>query len=156
MNPLIKQSGLVAVVFASLVACSKSEPLAPELQAAVETRQQGFSDIGEAFKTIRDALQAGRSLDADMAAAAQLIADRSQQLVDWFPEGTSSEHGTGIDALPAIWLQPEAFTAARERFVSEAAELAQLANAEDAEGFAAQVGPVGMSCKGCHDDYRAD
>ena len=72
MNPLIKQSGLVAVVFASLVACSKSEPLAPELQAAVETRQQGFSDIGEAFKTIRDALQAGRSLDADMAAAAHL------------------------------------------------------------------------------------
>ena len=38
--------------------------------------------------------------------------------------------------------------------MTEAAKLAELADAGDAEGFAAQVKSVGGTCKGCHDDFR--
>ncbi len=142
-------------MLAAVAACSKSEPLAPELKQAMEARHEGFEAIGDAMKKIADTLKAGGSLNPELAAAAATIKQHSVELVDWFPAGTGPESGRKTEAKAEIWQQPEVFAEKREAFVAEAAKLAALADANDAEGFAGQVKNLGGTCKGCHDDFRA-
>ncbi len=155
MIRIVRTALAMGVAGLALVACSKGPSLPPEIQQAMDARHEGFEEIGGAFKKINDALKAGGSLDADLAAAARTINARAQQVSGWFPQGSGPESGRKTDARAEIWQQPDAFAQRREAFVTEAGKLAELAAAEDAAGFAEQVRAVGGTCKGCHDDFRA-
>ncbi|MBM3566722.1 MAG: cytochrome c [Alphaproteobacteria bacterium] len=58
------------------------------------------------------------------------------------------------DAKPEIWLDPDGFKKSMTAFQTEAAKLADLARAGNADGVKAQVAAVGKTCGGCHDTYR--
>ncbi|MBT8084211.1 MAG: cytochrome c [Woeseia sp.] len=59
------------------------------------------------------------------------------------------------EALPAIWEQPEKFKAVMEKS-EEATRNFHLVVAEggDKDAIGAAFRSVGMSCRGCHDDFR--
>ena len=70
-----------------------------------------------------------------------------------FPE-TSKEGKT--DALPAIWEQPEAFKERMNKFVSAADGLATAVENGDRREIGGAMQALGGSCKGCHDNFKAD
>ncbi|WP_348674827.1 cytochrome c [uncultured Abyssibacter sp.] len=140
---------------AALAACGGGTPTDPAMAEVMHERHEGFEEIGDAFKTIMDKLKAGESLDAEMAEAAKTINGYAPELETWFPEGSGPEAGK-TDAKAEIWQQPQEFAESREAFVMAAAKFAELAEAGDAEGFAAQAREVGSTCKGCHDTFRED
>lgn len=70
-----------------------------------------------------------------------------------FPEDSKTAKSK---ALAAVWDDPEGFRAAMGRFTEAARDMSAAA----ASGEMSQIGPairaLGGSCKGCHDDYKAE
>ena len=57
-------------------------------------------------------------------------------------------------ALDTIWSDRAGFAARAAAYSDAAAKLAQLAEANDKPGFAAQWQVMRQTCSGCHDVYR--
>lgn len=70
---------------------------------------------------------------------------------DGFHESTKGEKSA---ALPAVWEKPAEVKQGIERFQSEVAKLAQVSKSGDEAAVKAQIGAVGKTCGGCHDNFR--
>ncbi|WDI30250.1 cytochrome c [Hyphococcus flavus] len=131
-------------------------PVDAAAQEIADTRHEAMEDIGGAFKTIRDQMNAGSpDMDAVRTAAA-FIEEQSTQVGDWFPPETSPVLGVDTEALATIWEQPEEFASAVERFETAAAALNTAAQSGDADSLASAVQGIGGACKNCHDSFRVD
>ncbi len=122
----------------------------------IEARQEGFEDIGGSFKTINDELKKGEPDVAAIQSAAATVETLSQDVGEWFPEGTGMSSGVETEALDAIWEDPEGFEAAIAKFQTAAGELNTAAESGDVEVIQASFKDAGASCKNCHDNYRLD
>lgn len=151
-RPILALAAAPMLVFA-VTACG-GKPLDPAVKQAMDARHEGFEAMGDAMKKIADTLKGGGSLNPELAAAANKINETAPQLKDWFPAGSGPESGRKTGAKPEIWQQPEVFAEKREAFVAAAAKLAETAGANDAAAFATQVGELGKTCKGCHEQFR--
>jgi cytochrome c556 len=149
-------SSLTAALALAATACGKTADVDPALAAVQHERHEGFEKMGDAFKSIMDGLKAGKTLDAEMTAAAETIDGYTSQIGDWFPAGTGEDVIPKSRAKVEIWAQPEVFAEKREAFIAESHKFVALAKAGDAEGFAAQAKALGGSCKGCHDNFRSE
>ena len=58
------------------------------------------------------------------------------------------------EALPVIWEQPEKFAAAIQKAADATATFKEVVSGGDSEAIGAAFRNVGMSCRGCHDDFR--
>ncbi|MEM7665285.1 MAG: cytochrome c [Pseudomonadota bacterium] len=133
-----------------------AEPAASDEPAIIEVRQDNFEQIGDAFKAIRGQLEAGSPDFAVVEEAATTINTNAQKIGDHFPEGTGMDAGYDTEALATIWEKPEDFTAAHQKLVETSQGLIAAAQSGDASAVQAQVGELGKSCKGCHDQFRVD
>ena len=70
---------------------------------------------------------------------------------DGFDASTQSEKSR---ALPAIWKESDKFKQAASRMENEVAKLYQVSQGGDEAAVKAQIGAVGKSCAGCHDNFR--
>jgi cytochrome c556 len=70
---------------------------------------------------------------------------------DGFHEST---RGVQSAALPAVWEKSGEVKQAIERFTGEVGKLAQVSKGGDEAAVKAQIGAVGKSCGGCHDNFR--
>jgi cytochrome c556 len=84
---------------------------------------------------------------------ANALADAGAQLTMLFPEG-SGEGET--HALPAIWEEPEKFSAAVAKAEKATAELRDAAASGDRKSIVSAFKALGQSCKGCHESYREE
>ena len=122
----------------------------------IDTRQDNLKDMAAAFKFINDEMKSGEPDMDGIKDAAATVASYSDEIGSWFPEGTGSASGVKTDALDTIWSDPDGFEAAVARFQTAAADLDAAAQAGDLEAFQATIRPTGMSCKNCHETFRAD
>ena len=106
---------------------------------AVGGHMQSAVDIIRQKVPYQDHLSMHVNALADLAAISDLL----------FPEGSE-----GGDALPAIWSQPDDFAVAIDNFKTAATGLKTAVDTGEGVGPAFQA--LGQSCKGCHDDYRAE
>ena len=153
----------VAVAVAALLtavsvggAGNAAAPAPAAKQASVTARQDGFKAIGGAFKAVRGELAKDSPDFALIAAKASDINARASKIVSLFPAGTSNADGFKTEALPAIWSKPAAFKASAQKLADESAKLASLAGKRNKQAVAAQAMAMGGSCKGCHDQFRAE
>ena len=65
-----------------------------------------------------------------------------------------NRHGD-TKALPEIWKDPAKFKAAADKMQAEIVKLAAAAKTGNLANLKAAFGPVGDTCKACHDDFRA-
>lgn len=148
---------LSAMVACGLAACSGGDSApAKEPPPIIKERQANFKAIGGAFKAVRGELESDAPDFALIAAKANDINARAQQIPNHFPALTSTEEGYDTEALPAIWKKPEEFKASAAKLSDESAKLATLAGAGNKEAVAAQAMAMGGACKGCHDQFRLD
>jgi cytochrome c556 len=71
-----------------------------------------------------------------------------------FGEGT--DKGAPNRAKPEIWRESAKFKAAADKYVAELAKLDAAAKTGTLDALRGAVGAVGGTCKGCHDDFRAE
>jgi cytochrome c556 len=75
----------------------------------------------------------------------------SRMAWDGFDASTRNEK---TKALPAVFDNAAGFKAAAGRLENEAAKLVAVSRSGDEAALKAQIGAVGKTCGGCHNDYR--
>ena len=88
-----------------------------------------------------------------LAGHAAGLASAAAELKLIFPEGSDVDES---EALPAIWEQPEKFAAAVKKAEEATAAFEEAVAGGDSEAIGAAFRNVGMSCRGCHDDFRVE
>lgn len=91
---------------------------------------------------------------AAQAAAKSLVGVSMINPAPLFPEGTDAMAINGTRAEPAIWENLPDVLAKWDAFGAAAAQM-QTAAAEGPQAIGAALGPLGGTCKACHDAYRA-
>jgi len=95
--------------------------------------------------------------DAAQAAADNLLAAASMNQSAMWPPGSHSEDAANRQnrALPAIWETYPKIAEAGEALGKAATEM-QAAAGNGLDALKGAMGAAGKSCKGCHDDFRAE
>jgi cytochrome c556 len=138
------KTALSSCLLSCLLAASASAD-----EGAVEYRQHTLSAIGGHLQAIGDILRQKVPYTAHVPAHANAIADLAEVAETLFVEGSE-----GGDALPEIWSDPEGFQEKLSAFKSNAAAFKTTVATGGEIGPAFQA--LAQSCKGCHDNYRAE
>lgn len=95
------------------------------------------------------------------AAQAKNLANNLSALLDvdmrsaWMPGTSNKAYPDATEALPGIWAADSKLVEHHQALVDAVAKLAPVAG-DGMEALAPAVKNVAQSCKGCHDDYKAD
>jgi len=122
---------------------------------AIKYRQGAFTVMANHFGRVAAMAQGRVPFDAKVAADnAAIVATVSKLPLAAFTEG--SDKGLPNRAKPEIWKDAAKFKAAGEKMTGEIAKFEAAAKTGNLDNIKAAVGAVGASCKGCHDDFRAE
>jgi cytochrome c556 len=89
----------------------------------------------------------------DLALHADGMAALAEIAPEVFPEGSGIEKSK---ALPSVWENPGEFAEAMNRFVEAADAMATAAKSGEMSLIGPAIQGLGGSCKGCHDDFKAE
>ncbi len=103
--------------------------------------------IGAASMTVRGLVDD----HGQLAGHASGLASTAAELAHIFPEGSAVDES---EALPAIWDEPEKFAAAIAKIQDATAAFVVAVEGGDQATIGGAFRDVGMSCRGCHDDFR--
>lgn len=146
----LKQKGAVlalavtAVVSLPVLADTTPED-ALDYRKAVMTALRGH--IGAASMIARGLVED----DGHLVGHARGLAAGAMEMERIFQEGSNVGES---EALPLIWEQPDAFAEAVSTMQEATAAFVAAAESGDSEAIGAAFRNVGMSCRGCHDDFR--
>ncbi len=138
--------GMVAAFGASLPVVADTTPEdAKDYRSAVMTSLRGH--IGAASMIARGLVEN----TGQLLGHAEGLSNGAAELKNIFPEGSDVE---GSEALPAIWSNPDDFAAAIDKMVEATGKFEEAAAGGDPPAIGAAFREVGMSCRGCHDNFR--
>ena len=155
MKPTLMIAAALAVGLAGLARADAPAPAsaAPQAMAApdvVSARQAAFSLSNLVFGAMRPVIDTGGDVKP-LTRNARVLARWARAMPALFPAGSNMGRTT---ANAAVWSDRPGFEAAAARYAEAASKLAQLADANDKAGFAAQYKMVGDACGACHKAYR--
>jgi cytochrome c556 len=144
-----------AMVAAGCLTCLPAAAQFQKPEDAIKYRQSAFTVMGAHVGRIGAMAQGRVPFDAKAAADNAVIVSAMARLpFTAFGEGT--DKGMPNRAKPEIWKDAAKFKAASDKMVAEIAKLETAAKAGNLDAIKAAMGGVGGSCKGCHDDFRAE
>lgn len=120
----------------------------------IKARQAAFHLSAGIFGPMKASIDSGADVKP-FTFGAKGLARWGRTLPSMFPAGTGAEAGVPTKAKPEIWTDRAGFEARAAEYAAAADKLAELADANDKPGFAAQWTVVRQSCSNCHDTYRA-
>jgi cytochrome c556 len=118
----------------------------------VQYRQAVMKSIGGHMASMGTILKNQVHME-DLVMHARGLAGLADIAPEVFPEGSDTEKSK---ALPAVWENPEAFSKALGRLNDAAEGMATAAATEDMSEIGPAIQALGGSCKGCHDDFKAE
>lgn len=151
----MKHGILTAAVLGATLAGVVATNLMAGGHSPVEKREAAMGTVGKSTGAIGDMLKGEKPFDAAMANAA--LADMRaavENFADYFPDGSEGETTNEFLASPAVWTDRAGFEAEITKFKT-ALDAAIDANPQDQAALGAAFGPVGQSCRSCHEGYRA-
>jgi cytochrome c556 len=122
-------------------------------EGAVEYRQHVMDAVGGSMQAMVAIAKQEVPHSAHLGVHAHNMAALAGIVGDVFPPG-SGEGDT--EALPEIWSKPDAFKERLDAFTKAARDLDAVVASGDMSGFGQALGALGQSCKGCHDDFKAE
>ncbi|MBO6558335.1 MAG: cytochrome c [Pseudomonadales bacterium] len=117
-----------------------------------EYRQAVMKSIGGHMVSMGTILK-NRVHFEDLALHARGLAALAEVAPNVFPDGSQTEKSKSLDS---VWEDPEGFKAAMDKFVSAAQDMSAAAESGDMSRVGPAIQALGGSCKGCHDDYKAE
>lgn len=156
-KPFLVLAALSAAAAAALAATAAPAASGPGLtpEQVIGARQASFRLSAAAFGSMKGPIDSGADVQ-NQVFAARALANWAQTLPTLFPAGTGQGQTAAKTAAKAeIWSNRADFEAKAADYAAAAGKLAELAQANDKAGFAAQWGEVRKACGACHDLYRA-
>ena len=120
----------------------------------IKARQASFHLSAGTFGPMKAAIDSGADVKV-FTFGAKGLARWARTIPSMFPAGTGAEAGVPTKAKPEIWTDRAGFEQRAADYAAAADKLAELAEANDKPGFAAQWLAVRNACSACHDRYRA-
>lgn len=143
-------AAVVAVVVGAGVAQSAFAQVKPEI--LVKQRQAVMTLQGKYFGPLAAVAQGKAPYNAaTVRRNAGFLDNLSRMAWDGFDPGTRNEKSR---ALVAVYDNNAKFREAASRLENETSKLVALSNGGDEAAVKAQIGAVGKTCGGCHDDFR--
>ncbi len=142
--------GLIAVSLAGTVA-AQGKP-----EDAIKWRQSAYTTMGWSMARIKANVEGTYNKDDVVKSANVIQAIANSGMGALFPAGT--DKGTGWEATrvkPEFFTNKEGVGKVAMAFNKEANEMAKIAATGDAAAVKEQLGKLGGTCKGCHDDFKA-
>ena len=137
------------------LATAASAQVKPE--EAIKFRQSGYGFMAWNMARIKMNVEGGNFNKEEVIKAANAIqAIANSGMGALYLPGT--DKGKGWEETRAksnIWTEQEKLGKAAMAFNKEANEMAKVAQTGDAAAVGAQLGKLGGTCKGCHDDFKA-
>ena len=134
----------------TLPAFSQAKP-----EVLVKQRQSAMTLQGKYFGPLAGMAQGKVPYNADVVARNAGYLDVLNKMPwDGFAESTKDLKDVKTAALPAIWNEPAKFKEAQERLQGEVSRLVSVSRSGDEAAVKAQIGAVGKSCGGCHENFR--
>jgi cytochrome c556 len=145
---------LFIATLAALASLSPALAQTPKPEDQIKLRKAAYSLMGYTFGSL-DAMASGkRPMNKDEAARnAELLAQLATIPKGFFGEGTDKGE---TRAKPEVWSESEKFRAAASKMQEEVAKLNTAAKTGNLDTIKAAFGPVGQSCKACHDHFRKE
>ena len=122
---------------------------------AIKYRQSAMTMMAAHFGRVGAMAQGKVPFDPAAAASnAAIVLTLSKLPFAGYGEGT--DKGMPNRAKPEIWKDAAKFKAAAEKMQGEVVKFEAAAKGGNLDAIKAAVTAVGGSCKGCHDDFRAE
>lgn len=154
--PLSRLSLIAATLTTALLASTSSQA---DVDKAIEYRQDALGVMAWQIGPLGDMAQGKIDYDAEtFARRAENLAAVAPLPWEGFVEGSlrGDDHGVDTDALADIADDWQDFESRQQTLIEETATLAELARGDDFAAMRRQVATVADTCKGCHDNYRAE
>lgn len=149
----MKSKIILALLAVTLVGTASAQ-IKPE--DAIKWRQSGYSFMAWNMSRIKMNVEGTYNKEEVIKAANAIQAVANSGMGSLYLPGT--DKGTGWEKTRAkseIWTEKEKIGKAATAWVKEANEMATVAAAGDAAATKAQLGKLGSTCKGCHDDFKS-
>ena len=148
----MKSKLILALLAVTLVGTATAQ-VKPE--DAIKWRQSGYGFMAWNMTRIKMNVEGTYNKDEVIKAANAIQAVANSGMGALYLPGT--DKGTGWEKTRAkseIWTEKEKIGKAATAWVKEANEMAVVAAAGDAAATKVQLGKLGSTCKGCHDDFK--
>ena len=146
---------IVLALLASTLAGTALAQVKPE--DAIKYRQSGYAFMAWNMGRIKMNVEGDKFNKEEVlkaATAIQAIANSGMGAL-YLPGTDKGKGWEETRAKANIWTEQEKLGKAAMAFNKEANELAKVAASGDAAAVGAQLGKLGGTCKGCHDDFKA-
>jgi cytochrome c556 len=151
MNRLFVASAATLAMLASLPAAAQFQK--PE--DAIKYRQSAFTVMANHLGRVGAMAQGRAPFDAKAAADNAAIVVTMSKL-PWVAFGEGTDKGLPNRAKPEIWKDSAKVKDLAGKMMAEAEKFEAAAKSGNLDAIKAAMGPLGASCKACHDDYRAE
>lgn len=124
-------------------------------EEAIKFRQSGYGFMAWNMGRIKSNVEGAYNKDEVIKAANAIQAIANSGMGALYLPGT--DKGTGWEKTrvkPEFFINKEGVTKVALAFGKEANEMAKVAATGDAAAVKAQLGKLGSTCKGCHDDFK--
>jgi cytochrome c556 len=149
----MKRSGLAAVVALALGVAAGAAFAQQKPEVLVKQRQAAMTLQGKYFGPMAAMAQGKAPFNADIVKRNSAFLDNLSRMPwDGFDPSTKDVKSA---ALPAVFEQQAKFREAGSRLEQETSKLYQVAQSGNEDAVKAQIGAVGKTCGGCHNDFRA-
>lgn len=151
----MKRALLALAAVASMAAALPAAAQFQKPEDAIKYRQGAFNVMAAHFGRLGAMAQGRVPYDAKAAAENMAVISVVHKLpLTAFPAGSDKGHPNR--AKSSIWSDATGFKAAGDKLAAEMAKLDAAVKAGNADALKAAFGPVGGTCKACHDNYRND
>ncbi len=148
----MKRGLVTSALVVALGATASSAFAQAKPEVLVKQRQAAMTLIGKYFGPLGGMAQGKVPYNAQVVQRnAGFLDNLSRMPWDGFDTTTQGEKSR---ALPAIWKESDKFKEASSRLENETAKLYQVSRGGDEAAVKAQIGAVGKTCAGCHDNFR--
>jgi cytochrome c556 len=142
------------ILAATILAASL--PAAAQFQKAedaIKYRQSAMTLMGAHFGRLAGMAQGRIAFDAKAAADNATVLS-ALVFLPFGAYGAGTDKGAPTRVKPEIWSNAAGFKTRSDEMQAAVAKLDAAARSGNLDALKAAVGPVGDSCKGCHDDFR--
>jgi cytochrome c556 len=122
---------------------------------AVKYRKAAFTVMGTHFGRI-GAMANGRIPFNAQAAANSMAVVETVSKLPWEAFAANTENVGDTRALPAVWKEADKFKGAGDKMHAELGKLSLAVKTGNLDQIKAAFGPVGASCKACHDNFKKE
>ena len=148
----MKRSGSAVVVALALGVAAGAAFAQQKPEVLVKQRQAVMTLQGKYFGPMAAMAQGKAPFNADLVKRNSAYLDNLSRMAwDGFD---ASAKDVKSAALPAVYEQQAKFKEAGSRLEQEANKLYQVAQSGNEDAVKAQIGAVGKTCGGCHNDFR--